>query len=79
MIPCFDEPEFKATWNVSLEHPTGSTALSNGIEVESKVNDDWKTTTYKKTLKMSSYILALFIGDIQFKETILNNGVRVRK
>lgn len=78
MIPCFDEPEFKATWNVSLEHPTGSTALSNGIEVESKVNDDWKTTTYKKTLKMSSYILALFIGDIQFKETILNNGVRIR-
>ncbi|VDM82007.1 unnamed protein product [Strongylus vulgaris] len=32
MVPCFDEPEFKATWNVTVIHPKGTKAISNGIE-----------------------------------------------
>ncbi len=33
MVPCFDEPEWKAVWKVKVIHPTGSTAISNGIEI----------------------------------------------
>ncbi|VDM65184.1 unnamed protein product [Strongylus vulgaris] len=32
MVPCFDEPEFKATWNVKIIHPKGTKAISNGLE-----------------------------------------------
>ncbi|PIO73861.1 peptidase family M1, partial [Teladorsagia circumcincta] len=39
MVPCFDEPSFKATWSVTVIHPEGSTALSNGIEVGSDRED----------------------------------------
>lgn len=32
MVPCFDEPEWKASWNVTIVHPKGTSAVSNGIE-----------------------------------------------
>ncbi|KAK6014124.1 hypothetical protein OSTOST_20527 [Ostertagia ostertagi] len=32
MVPCFDEPSFKANWTVTIVHPRGTTAASNGIE-----------------------------------------------
>lgn len=35
LVPCFDEPEFKAIWNVTVIHPQGTSALSNGIELNS--------------------------------------------
>lgn len=78
MVPCFDEPEFKAIWHVTVVHPTGSTALSNAKEIDNtKTNDDFSTTEFESTLKMSSYILAIFVGDVQFKEAVTKNGVRV--
>lgn len=78
MIPCFDEPEFKATWRVQLTHPTGTTALSNTMEESSvPISDEWVVTNYKKTVIMSSYLLAVFIGDVDFKEDYTKSGVRV--
>ena len=32
--PCFDEPNFKATFNITLEFPNGFTALANTKEKE---------------------------------------------
>ncbi|KAK6023334.1 hypothetical protein OSTOST_10884, partial [Ostertagia ostertagi] len=32
MVPCLDEPEYKANWTVTMIHPKGTTAVSNGIE-----------------------------------------------
>uniref|UniRef100_A0AC34R3V2 Aminopeptidase N-like N-terminal domain-containing protein n=1 Tax=Panagrolaimus sp. JU765 TaxID=591449 RepID=A0AC34R3V2_9BILA len=33
MVPCFDEPAFKAVWKVQVYHPKGTRAISNAIEV----------------------------------------------
>ncbi len=33
-IPCFDQPDLKARWSVTLEHPAGWQSLSNGPEIE---------------------------------------------
>lgn len=33
MVPCFDEPEFKAVWRIKAIHPVGTSAVSNGIEI----------------------------------------------
>uniref|UniRef100_A0A0K0DV16 Aminopeptidase n=1 Tax=Strongyloides stercoralis TaxID=6248 RepID=A0A0K0DV16_STRER len=78
---CFDEPEFKAKWKVSVQHPTGTVALSNGIEIDNSIdtNDkDWKLTTFKETPPMSSYLLALIIGNFTYIEGKTKTGVRVR-
>ncbi|KAJ1360491.1 hypothetical protein KIN20_019481 [Parelaphostrongylus tenuis] len=32
MVPCFDEPRYKANWTVTVIHPKGTRAISNGIE-----------------------------------------------
>lgn len=37
MVPCFDEPEFKAVWKLQIIHPSGTTAISNGMEIGSAV------------------------------------------
>lgn len=78
MVPCFDEPEFKATWHVELTHPTGTTALTNTDQIwVEEVADGWTVTTFGESVKMSSYLLAIFIGDLDFKETKTDSGVRV--
>lgn len=78
MIPCFDEPEYKATWKVTLKYPTGAVALTNTFEEDSFEDGDFTVTTYKRTVKMSSYLLAIFIGDAKYKETISDKGTRIR-
>ncbi|KAK6046362.1 peptidase family M1 [Cooperia oncophora] len=32
MVPCLDEPSYKANWTVTVIHPKGTRAVSNGIE-----------------------------------------------
>uniref|UniRef100_A0A915E9P9 Aminopeptidase N-like N-terminal domain-containing protein n=1 Tax=Ditylenchus dipsaci TaxID=166011 RepID=A0A915E9P9_9BILA len=61
MVPCFDEPEFKAIWNITVIHPKGTRAISNAKEeVENQPhtlgsNNNWLMTTFCETPKMSSY------------------------
>lgn len=33
MVPCFDEPEFKAIWSLKIIHPRGSRAVGNAKEL----------------------------------------------
>lgn len=40
MMPCFDEPDFKATWNIAVIHPYKTTAISNGMELSSEVGSE---------------------------------------
>ena len=40
MVPCFDEPEFKAVWKIKILHPQGSKAVSNAKEIEEDQVDD---------------------------------------
>ncbi|VDO24618.1 unnamed protein product [Onchocerca flexuosa] len=85
MVPCFDEPEFKAIWKVKAIHPTGTSAVSNGIEMKNAEktisdsdNPDWTVTSFIETPPMSSYLLALAITDFDFIEGTTNRGTRFR-
>ncbi|EGT55570.1 hypothetical protein CAEBREN_15776 [Caenorhabditis brenneri] len=78
MIPCFDEPKFKATWEVTLSHPTGSSALSNQEVHASYFFEDFTVTQFKPTPKMSSYLLAIFVGDVLYKQTKTDRDIQIR-
>ncbi|CAD6195361.1 unnamed protein product [Caenorhabditis auriculariae] len=79
MVPCYDEPDIKANWTVTIIHPTGTKAISNGIEQgESKVDKNFISTKFKTTPKMSSYLLALFVSEFDYVEKKTKNGVRFR-
>uniref|UniRef100_A0A3B5M8L4 Aminopeptidase n=1 Tax=Xiphophorus couchianus TaxID=32473 RepID=A0A3B5M8L4_9TELE len=70
-FPCFDEPAIKAVFHLTLIHPTGTIALSNGMEMGKK---DWlMLTTFEATEKMSTYLLAIIVSD--YAHLILSQGV----
>jgi puromycin-sensitive aminopeptidase len=61
-FPCFDEPEFKATFKVVLTHDPKLAAISN-MPIESERADGGaKQTTFRETPVMSSYLLAFTVG-----------------
>uniref|UniRef100_A0A914E5I1 Aminopeptidase n=1 Tax=Acrobeloides nanus TaxID=290746 RepID=A0A914E5I1_9BILA len=81
MVPCFDEPEFKAVWRLKIIHPVGSSAVSNAKEIlenEETEHLDWIYTTFEESLPMSSYLLALCVSDFGFVEGNTKRGTRVR-
>lgn len=77
MVPCFDEPAFRATWTVTVIHPTGTTALANGKEKDTTPQDDFVISSFHPTPKMSSYLLAIFVSEFEYNEGQTKNGVRV--
>ncbi|VDK47972.1 unnamed protein product [Anisakis simplex] len=81
LVPCFDEPQFKAVWKVKVIHPRGTVAISNGIEYKNAVESDdhdWLVTKFKPTLPMSSYLLALTVTDFDYNEGATRRGTRFR-
>lgn len=60
IVPCFDEPSFKANFKLTLDVPAGLTPLSNMPPASETINGERKTVVFQETPKMSSYLLAVF-------------------
>ncbi|XP_008409971.1 alanyl (membrane) aminopeptidase-like b isoform X1 [Poecilia reticulata] len=67
LFPCFDEPDMKAVFQLTVIHRRGTVALSNTRQQRSEsIDDEWKYTKFFSTPKMSSYLLALTISEFTF-------------
>ena len=77
-FPCFDEPEFKASFSIKQTVDEHLVALSNGriISTENHGNGK-KTVSYKRTMKMPTYIVAMVVGELVASKTVLSNGVEI--
>src|SRR5258705_13271416 len=64
-FPSFDEPAYKATFDVSLMIDNGDTAISNGAQLSDTPGPDQgrHTLVFARTPKMSSYLVAMLVGD----------------
>ncbi|QNI32802.1 M1 family metallopeptidase [Alloacidobacterium dinghuense] len=66
-FPSFDEPAFKATYDVTLVVDKGDTAISNTNVVSDTAGPsaDKHTIKFATTPKMSTYLVAFLVGDFQ--------------
>ena len=68
-FPCFDEPNLKATFDVSIEIPEDQVALSNMPEKEVRPSKTGlKVVAFERTPIMSTYLLAWAFGDFEYVE-----------
>jgi aminopeptidase N/puromycin-sensitive aminopeptidase len=66
-FPCFDEPAFKATFDISLVVDSADTAISNTPIVADTLGPGERkhTLEFGTTPKMSTYLVAFLVGDFQ--------------
>ena len=64
-FPGWDEPAYKAPFDISVVVDTGDTAVSNGkiVKDEPGPGAGKHTITFSQTPKMSTYLVALAVGD----------------
>ena len=77
VFPCIDEPAAKAEYDLTLITRPGITVLGNMPVKFQKENGDSLTTTFEKTPRMSSYLLAFVIGELHKKSARTKSGVEV--
>ncbi|KAF1743949.1 LOW QUALITY PROTEIN: hypothetical protein MXB_1102 [Myxobolus squamalis] len=77
-FPCFDEPCFKATFKIRIIYETHKTVLSNmDLETLNLVGDELAEYSFCVTPKMSTYLVAVVIGDFDRISSSTKSGTRV--
>ncbi|HWT39960.1 MAG TPA: M1 family metallopeptidase [Dongiaceae bacterium] len=76
-FPCIDEPEAKATFDVTLTTESDVTVLGNMPVKTQRTEHDKLVTSFDTTPRMSSYLVAWVVGDLQKKTATTKSGVEV--
>jgi aminopeptidase N len=61
-FPCFDQPNIKAKYSLSLTVPRGWTALANSPQTKNRTIDNQVVFNFKETLPISTYLFAFTAG-----------------
>lgn len=77
VFPCIDEPEAKATFDVTLTTETGITVLGNMPVSLQREEDGLLVTTFETSPRMSTYLLAWVTGEMHAKSGKTKRGVEV--
>jgi len=87
-FPCFDEPDFKAVFSITIDAPEPMAAVSNAKLVSSEVlepaGQDPGTNgprlvryRFADTIKMSSYLVAFVVGELERTQPRQVRGVEL--
>ncbi len=78
-FPCWDEPDCKARFKISLIVPQALTALSNmPVEKQEKRAGGLKQVHYEISPIMPTYLVAFIVADLEYIEGRDKNGVLIR-
>ena len=78
-FPCFDEPDLKATFGVSLVVPEDLLAISNGAQASrTPLGDGTDRAVFVDTIPLSTYLVAFVVGPLEATEPVDVDGVPVR-
>lgn len=78
-FPCWDEPDFKAVFSVTLVVDPELLAVSNGPEVERHINNDGRAVVrFADTMVMSSYLVAFVVGPMEATDWVDVDGIPIR-
>jgi len=76
-IPCFDQPDLKGRWTVSLEHPAKWQSVANGAERDRRTVGDRVRVRFQPTQPLPTYVMAFVVGDMKV-ETATRGGRTMR-
>jgi aminopeptidase N len=73
VFPCFDQPDIKATFNLSLEVPRTWTAVSNAKIIKEEDTGIGRLYKFNKTAKISTYLFAFIAGEFFKESRVIDN------
>jgi aminopeptidase N len=76
MFPGWDEPAFRATYQLTVTLPAVWSAVSNTPIATRSVHGSVATTTFQRTPKMPSYLVVLSAGDLASISGVGSDGVK---
>jgi cytosol alanyl aminopeptidase len=80
-FPCFDEPNYKVPWKITLRVKQNHVALANSrVEKETALPGGMKAVTFEETKPLPSYLVALIVGpfDLIDAGTAGHHGTKLR-
>jgi puromycin-sensitive aminopeptidase len=78
-FPCFDEPDRKAVFSVTLDVPPGLAAYSNGPELDSSpLPTGGRRVRFGDTIPMSTYLVAFVVGPLVATDPVDAGGTPIR-
>ena len=78
-FPCWDEPEYKAVFSISIVADKKYLRVSNEkVLSEKEVGDNKVETTFVDSMKMSTYLVAFVIGELEATEIGEAGNTKVR-
>lgn len=78
-FPCWDEPDFKAVFGVTLIVPDDLLAVSNSAETNRTPDGEGKVRIrFDDTMIMSTYLVACVVGPFESTEVVDVDGVPLR-
>ena len=78
-FPCWDEPDMKATYVVTLVVADGLVAISNAAEVDTEILADGRVAhRFAETMRMSTYLVAFVVGNLEVSGPVDAGGIPLR-
>ncbi len=69
-IPCFDQPDLKGRWSVTLEHPASWQSAANGAELKRTTVGTRSAVQFAETQPLPTYLVAFVAGDFKVESAV---------